>query len=100
MNGKFSVKVNAPYRQDANFITYRFLKVPGQGEQGLEDLRDPAFSSIFKSLGDLAMKIESVATRRHEFFEFLCFCVVELLHLREPVQFCSVVKQPRIKSEN
>ncbi len=42
--GKISVKVNAPYRLHVNFITYRFLKVPWQGEQGLEDRRDPCVS--------------------------------------------------------
>ncbi len=44
VNGKISVKVNSPYRLYVNFITYRFLKVPWQGEQGLEDRRDPCVS--------------------------------------------------------
>ncbi len=41
------------YRLHANFITYRFVKIPWQGEQGLKDRRDQGvsksgtFSSFF-----------------------------------------------------
>ncbi len=44
VNEKISVKVNAPYRLHENFITYRFLKVPWQSEQGLEDRGDQCVS--------------------------------------------------------
>ncbi len=44
VNGKIAVKVNSPYRLHVNFITYRFLKLPWQSEQGLEDGGDPCVS--------------------------------------------------------